>query len=425
MKILVSAIACNPYQGSESHFGWSAVQCLAQEHQVHVITSGRNQPDLEKAAAAGLIPPNVHFAYAGKIKPWHPSRFLARLQSWKEYILFTEDSLNVAKELHRKEKFDLVQHITYTTPRVGSPMWQLGIPFVLGPICGNETFPFRIFPVLSPIGAAFELARKSSNVFCRLSPGVRQSIRRADHIFAVTMEAKQLVTALRGSDEGVSQLSPGFYSAEKMDAFSRFVPGKNVNGLLRLYAAGNLGGQKCIALAFQALALVKKRGVNFRYHLGASGPEIPHLKKLAARLDLTKEVLFGSSMSRQDYQQELGDTHIYLLPSMRETVGLTMMEAMLAGAVPIVADNGGPRLTVTGDCGYKIPVSTPGQMAEEIADIIVKIDADRTIIAEKGKLASQRIVTHFSDEHYRQTINAVYQSLASRGKRTDDFPDKR
>jgi glycosyltransferase involved in cell wall biosynthesis len=411
MKILVSAIACNPYAGSENYFGWSAIKCLAQDHEVWVITTARGRPDLEKAQTAGLIPPSVRFFYAGKFKPWHPNRLLARAQSWKEYINFAKDSLNVARELHRQEKFDLVQHLTYSTWRVASPMWQLGIPFIFGPIAGNEAFPFRIFPVLSPAGATFELLRKTSNIVSRFSPSVRKSIRKAAHIFAITMESEQLMKTLRGSVEGVSQLSSGFYSAAKAAEFSRFVPGKNVNGTLRLYAAGNLGGQKCIALAFQALSRVKKSGVKFHYYLGANGPEIPHLRKLVAKLGLTQEVLFGDTMSRRDYQQELGNTHIYLLPSMRETVGLTMMEAMLAGCVPIVADNGGPRLTVTDDCGYKIPVSTPDRMAEEMANIILTIDRDRKIISEKGANASKRITTHFTEEHYRQTVNGVYRSL--------------
>jgi len=42
---------------------------------------------------------------------------------------------------------------------------------------------------------------------------------------------------------------------------------------------------------------------------------------------------------------------------------------------------------------------------EEIANAIVSIDRDRKIISEKGKLASQRNATHFTEEHYRQSIN--------------------
>jgi glycosyltransferase involved in cell wall biosynthesis len=414
MKILLSAIACNPDWGSESYFGWAAVQCLARDHDLWVMTTGRSRSNLEKAAAEGRVPKNVTFVYPGKFKEWHHNRFIAKLQSWKEYIIFSKDILPVARKLHQTVKFDLVHHITFSTLRVASPLWQLGIPFVFGPICGNEPFPFRLFPILSPAGAAFELLRKTSNVISRFSPRVRRCVRKAAHIFAITQEAEQLTKTLRGSDAGISQLSPGFYSMEGAAKFSRFVPGKDANGILRLYAAGNLGGQKCIALALQSLSRVKKRGVNFRYHLGANGPEIPYLKKLVARLGLTQEVHFGGAMTREDYQRELGNTHIYLLPSMRETVGLTMMEAMLAGCVPIVADNGGPRLTVTEDCGYKIPVSTPNRMAEEIANIIVAIDRDRKIISEKGARASKRIATHYAEDHYRQTVNAVYRSVTQR-----------
>ena len=412
MKVLISAIGCNPFLGSESHFGSSAIKCLAQDHELFVITTSRDRPDLERAAAAGLVPPGVKYFYAGKFQPWHPNRMRARLQAWREYMDFTRDSLAVAQALHRHEKFDLVHHVTLTTCRVASPMWRLGIPFVYGPLCGNEPFPFRLFPLLSPVGAAFEFSRKLHNAFARFSPGIRQSVRQAAHVFAITEEAAELLAALRGSSAGISKLSPGFYSAEQVAAFARFVPGKKTDGVLRLYAAGHLGGQKCIALALQALALVKQSGVDFRYHLGANGPEIPHLKKLAVQLGLTREVIFGDNMKREDYLRELGDTHIYLLPSMRETVGLTMLEAMLAGAVPIVADNGGPRIAVTAACGYKIPVSTTGRMATAIAEVIMTIDRDRKIISEKGRLASQRIATHFAEENYRRSVKAVYQSLA-------------
>ncbi|HTB83451.1 MAG TPA: glycosyltransferase [Candidatus Sulfotelmatobacter sp.] len=411
MKVLISAIACNPYLGSESHFGSSAIRALARDHELFVITTSRDRADFEKAATAGLLPTNVKYFYAGRFSPWHLNRLRARMQGWREYIDFTRDSLAVAQELHRREKFDLVHHVTYTTTRVASPMWRLGIPFVYGPVCGNEPFPFRLFPLLSPMGAAFELARKFHNFRSRISPSVRESVGRASHVFAITEEAGQLMADLRGSDKNISRLSPGFYSADQISAFSKFAPEKKTDGPLRIYVAGHLGGQKCVALAFHGLALAKKRGVKFRYHLGAGGPEIPHLKKLAVRLGLTEEIVFGNQMSRENYLRELGETHVYLLPSMRETVGLTMLEAMLAGAVPVVADNGGPRVTVTPECGYKIAVTEPRQMAQEIADAITAIDRDRKIISEKGRAASRRVAENFTEEKYRRTVDTVYRSV--------------
>ncbi len=280
MKVLVSAIACDPYLGSEHYFGWSAIKCLAQDHELRVIVGSRIRSDLARAEAEGLVPSNVRFVYAGQFKEWHPNPLLARLQEWKEYTHFARDLLTVAHGLQRTEKFDVVHHVTFATWRVATPLWQLGIPFIFGPIGGNEKFPFRLFPVLSPAGAAFELLRKTSNVISRFSPGVCRGICGAAHIFAATTETEQLVKAVRGSGDGISRLLPGFYSAAKVAAFSRFVPDKKVDGPLRIFASGNLGGHKGIGLAMEALARVKKHGVKFCYHLGASGPEVPHLRRL-------------------------------------------------------------------------------------------------------------------------------------------------
>jgi glycosyltransferase involved in cell wall biosynthesis len=416
MKVLISANACAPRSGSELYFGWSAVKALARDHELCVMTSARHRRGLEQAAAEGLVPANVRFVYAGRFDEYHPNRMLARFQSWKEYIHFSRAILPLAKRLHETEKFDLVHHITYATWRVASPLWQLGIPLVFGPIGGNEQFPPRLFPILSPAAAAFELARMASNTISRFSPGVRNCIRQAAHIFVANTETEQLVKALRGSDNGVSKLLAGFYSDAQVEAFARFAPDKNLDGPLRLFAAGNMEGRKGVALALQALGRAKKAGVNFHYRLGANGPEIPHLKRLAARLDLSREVLFADGLQDEDYQRELGRTHIFLLPSLRESVGLTMMEAMLAGCVPVVADGGGPGFIVTPECGFKIPVGSRQRLVEQLAETLVVIDRDRNIISEKGRLAMRRIAAHFSEDNYRKTINAAYQS-ATRMKR--------
>ena len=415
MKILISAYGCNPYQGSEGWFGWSAVCCLARDHELQVITASFNRADLDRAAAEGLVPSNVRFHFAGHFKEWHPNRLRARFQGWNAYISFSKDILPVARELHRTEKFDLVHHVTVASWRVASPLWKLDLPSVFGPVGGNEQFPTRFIPVLSPGAAAFELVRMASNRISRFSPAVRNCLRRAAHVFAANLETEQLVKALRGSDRGISRLQPGFYSGEAIADFARFDTGKSMEGPLRLFAGGNMEGRKGVALALAALALAKRNGVDFIYRLAAGGPEIPHLKQLAARLGLEREVLFTESLRGEDYRRELGTTHVYLLPSFRESTGLTMMEAMLAGCVPVVADCGGPGFIVTGECGYKVPVVSREQMVGQLAEVITTIGRDRKIIFEKGPAARKRVATAFSAENYRKTVSAVYASITGLG----------
>lgn len=411
MKILISAVACSPYHGSEGYFGWSAVLALARDHELWVLTHRRNQVELEQATAEGLVPANVRFAYAGDFQPWHPNRMRARLQSWREYQRFSRAILPVARELHAREKFDLAHHVTYATWRVASPLWQLGIPFVFGPVGGYEQFPARFFPILSPAAMAFESARMASNLASRFSPAVRACLRNANHVLAANAETEQLVATIRGTAAGMSRLMANFHSETRITGFRRFAGEKSQTGPLKMFAAGNMEGRKGAALAMEALAMVKKAGVQFNYRLGSGGPEVDHLKDQAVRLGLSENVVFGDSLRGEAYQRELGSTHIYLLPSLRDSAPVTLTEAMLAGCVPVVVGGGGPEFMVTTECGYKIPVTTRKQVVRQLAEAIIAMDRNRNLIREKGQAASQRIARDFSEENYHTRINAVYQHV--------------
>jgi glycosyltransferase involved in cell wall biosynthesis len=411
MKILVSALACNPRLGSESHVGWAAVQCLARDHELWVLTSPRNQSDLEAARAAGQVGDNVHFIYAGRFKPWHPNRLRAHLQGWREYVDFTKQILPVARELHEKVRFDLAHHLTLVSWRVPCRLWELGIPLVFGPVGGNESFPLRFLPELSPTAGAFELAREFSNLKSRFSPGVRSCIRRAAHVFAANAETESLMVQLRGTCAGVSRLLAYFHSENARMPARPGAPEKSFDGPLRLFAGGSLDGRKGVALALQALARAKAQGVRFHYRYGGKGPEFERMQRLAARLGLQDDVLITDSLRGEDYARELKAAHVYLLPSLRDSAGITLAEAMLAGCVPIVADCGGPGQIVSEECGCKVPVSSPAALIEELSKIIVRLDRDREVLREKGPKAAKRIATHFSEENYRRVVNLVYKSL--------------
>jgi glycosyltransferase involved in cell wall biosynthesis len=134
---------------------------------------------------------------------------------------------------------------------------------------------------------------------------------------------------------------------------------------------------------------------------------------------LQDDVLFGEALSGEAYLRELGATHIYLLPSLREGAPLTLMEAMLAGSMPIVADCGGSAHIVTDDCGYKIPVSSRERFVDNLAKMILTVDRNREIIRKKGEAAAQRIATEFTEEHYRNVVNAVYGIVTQRSSRAN------
>jgi glycosyltransferase involved in cell wall biosynthesis len=423
-KILISAIACDPYGGSESLHGWQACRSLASLGELWLLVSAEHRAGVEKGRANGLIPEGMHFHFIGEDKGYLENRMLARVQSWARYIAFNRSILPVARELHERIGFDLSHHVTYSTWRVGSPLWRLGIPFIWGPISGTEEFPLRQFGgMLSPSAKAFECARILGGISSRLNPAVRRCARHAFHIFAAHQEAVAQLRQLRGASSGISVLSYYSFDPATIAAFARPAGAPVNDGPLRLLAGGNLEGRKGIAIALEAVALAKRQGARISYRVTGRGSEQEHLQNLARRLDIEAEVIIGQGFPREHYHRELQKTDIYLLPSLREGGGLTMMEAMLAGCVPIVADCGGPGTAVADDCGFRIPVTTPAQMAREIAGAICRLDADRELLATLGRAAAQRIAGQYAKPRFNAAMQAVYESAGASTAAAPAGPD--
>lgn len=418
MKILIYAIACNPYGYSESLHGWLVCRSLAELGELWILVSPEHKAGIEKGIADGVVPKNIHFVFVGEHTPYHENRLLARAQGWLRYMDFAKASLGVARELHEKIGFDLSHHVTYSTWRVGCPLWRLGIPFIWGPISGTEVFPLKNFAsILSPSAKAFELARVVAGYFSSLNAEVRATARNAFHIFAAHAEAVPHLVKTRGRSEGISVLSYYTFTPETIASFARPATAAANEGPLRILAGGNLEGRKGIAIALQGLAIAKKEGARFFYRVTSRGPELEHLQRLAKDLGLDADVKIGEGFPREDYVKELQKTDVYLLPSLREGGGLTMMEAMLAGCVPIVADAGGPGTAVTKECGFKIAISTPAQMARDIATAVVQLDRDRSMLRRLGDAAPGEIERRYAHKRFIDTMRSTYEQALASAKR--------
>jgi glycosyltransferase involved in cell wall biosynthesis len=68
---------------------------------------------------------------------------------------------------------------------------------------------------------------------------------------------------------------------------------------------------------------------------------------------------------------------VLVFPSLREIGGGVVFEALSQGAVPVVADFGGPGDLVNSGIGYKVAMSNPDEMVVEIRRVLEKLSSDR------------------------------------------------
>jgi glycosyltransferase involved in cell wall biosynthesis len=161
-------------------------------------------------------------------------------------------------------------------------------------------------------------------------------------------------------------------------------------------------------MAIRALFEVRTAGVPFEYVFGGNGPELGYLASLTKRLGLSGCIHFSDGFSGDAYVARLREAHIYLMPSLRDSASITLMQAMLAGCVPIVLDAGGPGEIVNEECGFKILPLSPRYVIEQIRKIIDSVHADRRILERLSRAATDRITQTYTVQNYLAAVESAY-----------------
>jgi sugar transferase (PEP-CTERM/EpsH1 system associated) len=111
---------------------------------------------------------------------------------------------------------------------------------------------------------------------------------------------------------------------------------------------------------------------------------------------------------RKDVPAIMRAMDLFVLPSLREGISNTILEAMATG-LPVVATNvgGNPELIDPDATGYLVPHSDPSEMADAIQRHI----EDPSLVAREGKAGLAKVQTRFSMEAMVSGYLRVYDSV--------------
>lgn len=94
-------------------------------------------------------------------------------------------------------------------------------------------------------------------------------------------------------------------------------------------------------------------GIELR--IGGDGPCRTSLEALASELHIERQVVFLGELSRDAVLAEMRDCDCFVLPSVYETFGVVLIEALACGKPVIATACGGPECIVDTSCGLLIP----------------------------------------------------------------------
>lgn len=390
-RILLSAYACEPGRGSEPGVGWTwATELAAIGQHVTVITRSANRPAIEQLPVSGL-----NFLY------FDLPRWIQRCRKYPGgkalyYILWQFFAARHLLRLFPAPPFDVVHHVTYVSARFPSFMGSLGIPFWFGPVSGGETVPVRLRSGFS-LG---ERLREISNRLVPLDPLMRRTFRQAEKIL-VTRDTLPLIPR-RWQHKANVQLAVGLSDQEPVGRRQKVR--RNSNQINLLYV-GRLLEWKGVDIALRSVGILKQSCPEISLTVIGDGPARSQLTALSRKLGLEQNLHWLGWLPQQALADHYRTADVLLYPSLRDSGGMVVLEA-LAHGLPVVCTNlGGPGIIVNSTCGRAIATSsTQDELSGNLAGALLEICSTPDLLES----LSYGAIVRAREFRFRNLVQSLY-----------------
>jgi glycosyltransferase involved in cell wall biosynthesis len=393
--------------GSVSQIGWEWYSRLARRVPVTLLTHVRNR-DVLQAAGAPIGESKVLYVdtewFAGPLY-----RLASRLFRKSQHAVFLVSSLDyfvyggAALRLWRSAGLprpDVVHAVTPVSPMAATRLYRVGAPLVLGPWNGGLTTP-KDFPEFTAADSAW------------LYP-VRELGRVVDWCFRSTAHAAVILSAGAATDRALPRrarpraqrmiengIDPAIFQPSPWPAPpSAATP-------LRVLFTGRLVPVKAVPLLLRAAAQVRAE-FPIEVRIAGDGPMAAEWKAAAAG---QPGVAFLGNLTPAEVAAELRAAHVFCLPSVRESGGAVLLEAMAAARPVIAVAYGGPAEIVDDAVGLAIEPRGPEFVTAALADALRDIVARPAIWRTRGETGARRAAERYGWDAKIDAALALYQRL--------------
>jgi len=411
LRVLLSAFECAPGIGSEAEVGWRwAVEIGRLGHEVVVLTWNRDRALVEAARAAGQVPQSVRFDHV--MPAWLEALRRRGLPLQLVHLSWQLAAYRHARALIGRERFDLVHHITYCVIRQPSFMGRLPLPFVLGPVGGGERAPFALRRGIGARGWWLELVRDGLNLIARIDPITRGALAAARLIYVSSRETARLVPERHRAKVRIS-LQVGIGAL----AHPAEADGAAAGRPLRLLFVGRCLAWKGMHIGLEAFAELLARGRWARLTIAGRGAAEARWRAQAQRLGV-EDAIDWLAWVEHDRMAEVYRAHdLLLFPSLHDSGGQAVLEALAHGRPVVCFDLGGPGSMVDDSCGRVIVTrgrrrrQVVGELADALQELADAPDRRRRL----GQGAQARAARYRWPDQVAAVYDEIERSLGPQG----------
>jgi len=403
MNILLSAFACEPNRGSEEGVGWNWAINLAKNHEVFVITREQEKSFIEKYLSEYAME-HIHFYYFEDQGLMHfidkkiPYGFRIYYKWWQKKIVPIVQAITDCVDI------DIIQQLTYNEYRTPGRLYTLGVPFVWGPIGGGHEYNaalrrahYRFLDVI------LEVVRKWMNHRYLKDKDVVASIEQSAAILVADPATYNLLPKTRQYE----RLLETAYYADR-NPIKSYVQKANYSTIYLMYA-GVMPPRKGLKIIIEALGESDFR--DFELVLIGDGKDRKRLEQDVKRYKIADQVKFLGKLSYDEVNSYYDWADLFLFPSLRDTSGNVILEAMSHGTPVIALNHNGAADIITEDTGELITIHNYNQVKQDFIHKIKKYYENREELERKGTNARMRIENIYSWSRVMQVMEDIYAGI--------------
>ena len=424
LRILVLAPFCDPYGVSMPFVTYSHAAALAQLHEVSLVVGAPVEANVCKANGPFRTVEVVRMPKLERIYAWvlrHIFKYDFTSQAltafgYPFWIIFEWYAWRQLRRQIRAREFDVVLRVLPMSAVIPSPfaffLRRGPIPFVIGPINGG-------LPYLQGFSQAKNEKQWISNLrgLYRFMPFARSTYRNAAAIITASSQTYAEFAKYR---------SKVFFVPENGISRSLCVNdtrSKQSGANLELIFVGYLIPCKACDLALRAAAPLLRSGLA-KFQVVGDGPERSRLEQLVKSLEIQNAVSFCGWLSHGDVLSRLRSADVMVFPSVRDFGAGVVFEALASGAVPVVADFGGPGDVVRPSVGYKVPLINENDFVAQMEKILTELAQNPGRLERLRNQGMAYARERLTWDARAQDTTKVLEWVTRRGPKPDLLPPK-
>lgn len=189
-----------------------------------------------------------------------------------------------------------------------------------------------------------------------------------------------------------------------------FVPPTRGAGLSnrtkRFLCIALLSEQKGLDYLLKASQILSQRGFkSFEIIIGGDGSARAKLEQMAKLLGIEQYCRFLGMLDRNEVKRWMQHCDVFVLPSLHETFGIVLAEAMACGKPVIATRCGGPEFVVTEETGILVDVANP----LALADAMTAFMENRLMFDSEA--VRESVVRRFGEKAFLANISEQYERV--------------